>query len=155
MWFGHCLCTLILLFEGGLKCRGDTTKRSRSIGKLKAEEKGGEEEEKGGEGGGGGNLKMKLGETQEEIYTSSDEADDQRREEEAVESLVVLTLEVLDIHEDMKTDGRRRMDGSSDWSGRGSRNRGCSTSLSGSVNGAQFDELKTMIQPLAVGVQTS
>ena len=138
----------------GLKCRGDTTKRSRSVGELEAEERGGEEEEKG-EGGGGGSLKTKLGETQEELKTSSDEADAQRREEEAGGSLVVLTLEVLDIHEDVKTDGNRKMDGSSDWSGRGSRNRGCSTSLSGSVNGAQLDELMTMIQSLAVEVQTS
>ena len=45
------------------------------------------------------------------------------------------------------------MDGSSDWSVRGGRSRGSSTSLS--TSGAQFDELRNMIHLLAVGVQNS
>ena len=90
-----------------------------------------------------------------QIFTSSEEADAQRREEEAVGSLSTFTLELLGIREDMKMECNRKMDGSSDWCGRGSRRRGSSTSLSMSGNGAHFDELKTMMQSLAVGVQTS
>ena len=46
------------------------------------------------------------------------------------------------------------MDGSSDWSGRGSRSRDSSTSMSKSYKREQFDELKVMIQTLAMGVQS-
>ena len=46
------------------------------------------------------------------------------------------------------------MDGSSDWSGRGSRSRDSSTSLSKRDKREQFDELKGMIQTLAVVFKT-
>ena len=60
---------------------------------------------------------------------------------------------MLYIDEETSIDCNGKVDGSSDLSGRGSRSRGSSTSLS--TSGAQFDELKSMIQTLAVGVQTS
>ena len=49
----------------------------------------------------------------------------------------------------------RKADGSSDWSGRGSRRRDSSTSLSRNDKSEQFDELEAMIQTLAMGVQNS
>ena len=63
------------------------------------------------------------------------------------------TQEVLYIDEESTMDCNGKVDGSSDWSGRGSRSMGSSTSLS--TSGAQFDELKNMIQSLAARVQTS
>ena len=87
-----------------------------------------------------------LQETHEEIYTSSDEADAQRREEEEAGggALASLTPAVLDVEENVKMDSNRKMDGSSDWSGRESRSRD-SSSLSKRDKREQFDELKGMI----------
>ena len=98
-------------------------------------------------------LKTKMDETQEEIFTSSDEADARRRDEEAGGGdFVTLTPEVLDLEENVKMDFSRKMD---DWSGRGSRSRDSSTSVSESDKREQFDEFKAMVQTLAMGVQNS
>ena len=92
-------------------------------------------------------MKTNLEVTQEELYASSGEEDARKREEEGG-LLLTLTPEVLNFDEETKMDCNRSMDGSSDGSGRGSRSRGGSTSLS--TSGAHFDELKIMIQSLAV-----
>ena len=63
-------------------------------------------------------MKTKIEPTQEEIFTSR---------EEAGGSLVTLTPDSFDLEEDSKMERNRRNDGSSDWSGRGSRSRGSST----------------------------
>ena len=97
-------------------------------------------------------MKGKEEVTQEEIYASSDAEDALKREEQEV-LLLTLTPEVLNVDEETKMDCNRSMDGSSYGCGRGSRSRGGSTSMS--TSGAQFDELKIMIQSLAVGVQNS
>ena len=52
-------------------------------------------------------------------------------------------------------DFSRRMDGSSEWSGRGSRSRDSSTSVSKSDKREQFDDVNAMIQTLAMGVRNS
>ena len=103
--------------------------------------------------GGGGHcreeeeeVKTKLEETQDEIYATSDEGG-------ILITLPPLTPEVLNIDEESTMDCNGKVGGSSDWSGRGSRSGGSSTSLS--TSGAQFDELKNMIQSLPAGVQTS
>ena len=70
-------------------------------------------------------MKTKIEPTQEEIFTSSDEADSPRREEEGG-SLVTLAPDSFDL-DDSKMERNRINDGSSDWSGRGSRSRGSST----------------------------
>ena len=101
-------------------------------------------------------VKTKLEETQEEIYASSDEQDAQKRDEEEGGTLITLpplTPKVLNIDEESTMNCNGKVDGSSDWSGRGSRSRESSTSVS--TSGAQFDELKDMIQSLTAGVQTS
>ena len=83
----------------------------------------GEEEVGGGELGGEekGEVKTKLEVTQEEIF-AGDEEDAQKREEEKgviLLALPPLTPEVLNIDDGSTMDCNRKMDGSSDWSGRG------------------------------------
>ena len=101
-------------------------------------------------------VKTKLEGTHEEIYTSIDEHDAQKREEVEGGTLITLpplTLEVLNIDVKSTMDCNGKVEGSSDWSGRGSRSRGSTTSVS--TSGAPFDALKKMIQLLTAGAQTS
>ena len=67
---------------------------------------------------------------------------------------MILAPELLDLEENVKMDLGRKMDGSSDWSGRGSRSRDSSTSMSRSDKREEYDELNAMIQTLAKEVAT-
>ena len=67
---------------------------------------------------------------------------------------MTLTPEILDLEETVKMDFSSKMDGSSDWSGRRSRSRDSSTSMSESDKREQVDELKAMIQTLVMGFKT-
>ena len=104
--------------------RKPTTKRSESGREVETETRTGvkrkkeekveeEEEEEGGE------VKKKLEVTQEKIYDSSEKEDAQKHEEEERGLLPTLTPEVMNMDEETKLDCNRKMDGTSDWSGRG------------------------------------
>ena len=69
-------------------------------------------------------VKTNLEETQEVIYISSDEQDAQRG---ILLTLPPLTPEVLNSDRESTMDFNGKVDGSSDWCGRGSRSRGSST----------------------------
>ena len=90
-----------------------------------------------------------MEETQEEIYTSSE-----RREEEAGGGdLVTLAPEILDLEENVRMDLSRKVECSSGWSGRGSRSRDSSTSMSRRDKREQFDELNCAVAAMVEEVK--